>query len=330
MAAKDHFRKLTAVCAVVVLSLGLPDTASAWEPTDPVELVVPNGPGGANDLTARAMEAAIRENKLLQQPVVVVNKPGGGGSISRVYLNRFPGQGNLLAIAPQNLISNHIIGQGNDMWRDYTAIAVLYGEFIGIGVAANSSISSMDDLAERLLKDPQSLSIAIATSIGNQNHIAIAQSLKAKGVDIRNLKLVIFSSIADASTAVLGGHVDVLPAPAAFLGQRIESGQFKVLSVSAPERMGGALADVPTWKEAGIDSSFSFWRGLVGPADMTAEQIAFWDSTLKKMSETAEWKDYLAKNALDEQLMTSSETAVFFDQQDKAIRSTLEELALAK
>jgi putative tricarboxylic transport membrane protein len=321
--------------AVLAFSLfGMPSAGNAdeasWVPTRTIELVVPNGPGGANDLTARTMQLALTANKLTPKPVIVVNKPGGGGALSRAYLNRFQGEGNVLAIAPINILTNPILGPAKDTFRQYSPVAILLSDYIGIAVRRDSSIKTMADLGARLKNDPQSLSIAIATSIGNQNHIAIAEALRAFGVDIKRLKAVIFSSISEATTAVLGGHVDVYPAPASFLGRYVKGGEVRVLCVSSPARIAGDLAAVPTWKEVGVNSSFSLWRGLIGPKGMTKAQLRYWDQTLAMMAKTPEWVKFLSNGHQRDDLMNHEETAKFFAEQEQRFRTILGKLGLAK
>ncbi len=318
---------LASVIAAGVLMNADNTAAEGWKPTKSLEMIVPTGAGGGNDTTARSVERVLREANLLDQPMAVINKPGGGGKVSRAYIAKYEGDAHYLAVAPMNLITNQIIGQAKDSFRDYTPIAILYSDYIGIGVKSDSKYKTIKDLADALKDNPKALSIAIATSVGNQNHIAIAEALKAHGVDIKNLRLVIFNSASKALAAVLGGHVDVQPAPASFFAKRLDSG-VRVLAVSAPKRYEGPLAGVPTWKEAGIGDSFSLWRSLIAPKGLSDEQRAYWDAKLAEMAKTPAWTDFLNKSGLENTLMSSAETTKFFAEQEKAMAAILSDLGL--
>ena len=204
----------------------------------------------------------------------VVNKPGGGGSVAYAYLNLHPGDGHYLQLASKSLLTNNIAGHGPS-YTEFTPVAFLFGEYISVTVRPDSPLRNGRDLIERMKQDPASLSFGIATSLGNPNHQGVAAALKAAGVDIRKLRTVIFSSGGAASTAMLGGHVDVVPITAAFAASMARQGQVRVLAVTSPVRLPDVLADVPTWREQVTTPSCRTGAAL-RPAGMTEPQIAYW------------------------------------------------------
>ncbi|HET9404144.1 MAG TPA: tripartite tricarboxylate transporter substrate-binding protein, partial [Burkholderiales bacterium] len=169
-----------------------------------------------------------------------------------------------------------------------------------------------------------------ATSLGNPNHQAVAAALKAAGVDIRKLRTVIFSSGGAASTAMLGGHVDVVPITAAFAASMARQGQIRVIAVTAPSRLPDVLADVPTWRELGYDAVVSNWRAIVGPKGMTPPQVAYWEKILARFTESDGWKQELEKNFWRSEYLRSAETRKYMDQDNVQAREFLVELGLAK
>jgi putative tricarboxylic transport membrane protein len=185
-------------------------------------------------------------------------------------------------------------------------------------------------MVERLKKDPGALTFGIATSLGNPNHQGIANALKAAGVDIKKLRTVIFPSGGAASTAMLGGHVDVVPITAAFAASMARQGQVRLLAVAAPARLPGALAEVPTWREQGYDAVVSNWRAMVGPKGMSPAQIAYWEQALLRFVESDPWKKELEKNFWQSEYMRSAETRKFLQQDNEEVKAFLTELGLAK
>ena len=202
-----------------------------------------NAPGGGSDRTLRIMSKIMQEGRLVGVPLNVVNKPGGGGSVAYAYLNQHPGDAHYLQLASRSLLTNNIAGRG-PRYTEFTPVAFLFGEYVSVTVKPDSPLRTGKDLIERMKQDPAALSFGIATSLGNPNHQAVAAALKAAGVDIRKLRTVIFSSGGAASTAMLGGHVDVVPITAAFAASMARQGQVRVIAVTAPSRLPDVLADM--------------------------------------------------------------------------------------
>ena len=107
------------------------------------------------------------------------------------------------------------------------------------------------------------------------------------------------------------------------------SGKLRTIGISAPGRLTGLFAGVPTWKEQGVNSVFSNWRGVIGPRGLNAEQIAYWDSVFARLTALDEWKRSLEKNLWLNEYMNSGRTRQYFDAQYQEIKSVLTELGLA-
>ena len=317
---------LATLCAVLAAGA---QAQTAWKPERPVELIAMNAPGGGSDRTLRIMAKIFQEVRLVGPAMNVVNKPGGGGSVAFSYLNQHPGDAHFLAIASKSLLTNHIAGHGPS-YTDFTPVVFLFGEYISVTVKPDSPLKSGRDVIERLKKDPGALTFGIATSLGNPNHQAIATPLREAGIDIKKLKTVIFPSGGAASTAMMGGHVDIVPITAAFAASMARQGQVRVLAVTSPARLPEVLADVPTWREQGYDVIVSNWRSMVGPKGMTGAQIAFWEQTFRRFVESDEWKKELETNFWTSEYMPSAETRKYLDQDNAQVRSFLVELGLAK
>ena len=321
-------RVLTVVAALAAAFAGGAQ-AQAWKPERAVELIAMNAPGGGSDRTLRLMAKVMQEARHVEVPLNVVNKPGGGGSVAYAYLNQHAGDAHYLQLASKSLLTNNIAGRGPS-YTEFTPVAFLFGEYVSVTVKPDSPIKSGRDLIERMKQDPAALSFGIATSLGNPNHQAVAAALKAAGVDIRKLRTVIFSSGGAASTAMLGGHVDVVPITAAFAAQMARQGQVRVIAVTAPSRLPDALADVPTWRELGYDAVVSNWRAIVGPKGMTPPQVAYWEKTLARFTESDGWKQELQKNFWRSEYLRSTETRQYMDQDNIQAKEFLVELGLAK
>ncbi len=304
--------------------------AQSWSPQKNVEIIASSVPGGSNDKTARTMEHVLLGKKFVSSTLTVVNKAGGGGNIAYTYLSQHPGDAHYLGIATDGLLTNHILGASTLNYPDFTPIALLFNDYTVIAVNANSPIKTGKDLIERLRKDPQSVSIGFANAFGSTRHISVGLLMKWIGGNPRNLKTVVFKGSAEAIVALLGGHIDVVSIGATNATVHVAGGNMRVIAAAAPQRFGGTLADVPTWKEQGVHLVAGSWRGIVGPKGLTAAQTAYWEGVLRKMTETPEWKADLEKNYWSSDFMPSAEFRKELEKDYGGTKAVLVDLGLAK
>ncbi|HEX2830448.1 MAG TPA: tripartite tricarboxylate transporter substrate binding protein [Burkholderiales bacterium] len=301
-----------------------------WAPTKPVEMLVGVSPGGGIDRTARTIQKIMQDRRVVPTPVNVVNKPGGGSTIVQAYLNSHPGDAHYYEITATSLLTNHITGKTVLGHRDFTPVAMLYDEYLGFAVPADSPIRDGKALIEALRTRAAELPIGIATSAGNTNHIAAGIVAKAAGADVKKLKVVIFSSGGESMTALLGGHVALVVTPSANLIPHVQSGKLRAIAVSAPQRLGGALAVVPTWREQGVDAVVANWRPVIGARGWTPQQTAYWERVFEQVVATPEWQREIERTGGVAHFMKSRELAAYFDAQYAVFRSVLSDLGLAK
>jgi putative tricarboxylic transport membrane protein len=316
--------------ALLAAILASAPATAQWKPTKAVEIVAPSGPGGTTDRTARVVARILQQHKLVDVAVNVVNKPGGSGTIGLNYLNQHPGDGHYIIIATTGSISNHIMGLIPYNHTNFTPLAMLFDEYLGVNVRTDSQVKSGRDLIDRLKKDPESLSFGISTSIGGANHTTLMVCLRAGGVDIKRLKTAVFPGGAASTTALLGGHVDVINTAPGNMVAHFKAGTLRTLAISSPKRLRGVFASVPTWREQGVPADSSSWRGLMGPKGMTPEQIAYWDKVFAAMVKTEEWKKDLDANFWDDAYANAKGASKRLDEEYAEYKAILTELGVAK
>ena len=304
--------------------------AQGWTPQRNVEIVVTSAPGGSNDRTARQVEKAITENRLLGVTLSIVNRPGGNGNIAYTYVNQRAGDAHYLLIGTPTLLTNHITGQGGLYYSDFTPIASLFNDYTVFAVNAAPGIRDGRDLAERIRKDPRSVATGFAVALGAHNHIAACLLAKAVGATPRELKSVVFKGAADALTALLGGHIDLVTTAAGNAAPHVAAGRLRVVAAAAPSRLGGALAGVPTWKEQGVDLVFGGWRAVMAPKGLAPAQVAYWEGILRKATQAPDWRADLEKNYWFDEFMASAQFRAYLDKDYDSMKAILTELGLAK
>ena len=326
----------TVLAVLLLVAMGMAGTAEVyaatapWKPDKSIEIIVGTGPGGGQDKTARTLNRLLVEKHLVDVAVTVVNKPGGGGAVGWTYLNQHAGEGNIIYVGNPTLLTNHIVGRSPINYTHITALAILLSESVAISVLPASPLKTGKDLLERLKKDSASVSVAVGSSLGSTNHIAMALIAKSAGGDARKLRTVVFQGGGEAITALLGGHVDVNSSAANNVVPHLEAGKLRVLGVAAARRLGGVLSSVPTWKEQGVNAVSSSWRGLMGPRGMTPEQVAYWDRVLAALVKTEDWKKDLQDNFWDEGYVDARNTRKRLDEEYAEYKAILTELGVAR
>lgn len=327
---KSSFVALAASAVWGAAVVGGPTAAADWKPEKPVELVAQSAPGGGTDQTARLIQKILQERRLVEPPVSVINKAGGGGNVALAYLSQRPADGHTMEVVTALLVTNHILGKSNFRPMDFTLLTLLNSEYVAFAVRADSPIQSAKDLLGVLGSDPASLSIAVGTSLGGANHMSIALVTRAAGGDPKTLKLVVFKSSADSAMALLGGHVGLVVSSASLLAPHFTSGALRVLVMASPRRRGGDFSVVPTWKELGHDIVVDNFRALAGPAGLQPAQIAFWGDVLSKVMASDDWKTNAERRLWDTSYLDSKATSKYFEDQYAASYRVLSDLNMAK
>ena len=272
----------------------------------------------------------MQQQKLVAVPVNVVNKTGGGGAIAVSYLNQFRGNAHYLHLASAVFLTAQIVGRTTTSYTDVTPLALLQSEYVVLAVKSDSPLKSANDLVARLKKDPGALSISVGTSFGGANHSAIAAVARAGGIDPKKLKAGVFKASSEAALAALGGHVDVVSASASQVLAQVRGGGLRLIGVTAPTRLKGERGTVPTLREQGINVEVNNFRMLLGPRDLTAAQIAYWDQVLAQLVQTDEWKKDLERDVVEGTYMGSRDIRKYLDTEYAELKSLLIEMGLVK
>jgi putative tricarboxylic transport membrane protein len=320
------------VCRFLSLLAGMlcsPAYAQTWQPDKPIEIIAPSGPGGSTDKLARTVQRILQDEKIVPVPVSVLNKPGGNQTIARAYLNQHPGDAHYVDIGNPTLISNRLMGLTEQQYSDFSPLSLLLDEYTVFSVRADSPFKNGSELLKQLAQDPGSGSIGITTR-GGANHLALALAAKSAGVDLKRLKIISFKSNSQSMTALLGGHIDVVASSATPAIGHLANGKSRIVAISAPQRMSGVLAQVPTWKEQGVDAVNSNWRALVGPKGLSAAQTAYWEQAAGKLSKSAQWKKELETSFWVGHVVQGRALSEFLAAQSREMKTILTELGLAK
>lgn len=295
------------VPALALVAFAWPSAASAWEPSKPIEFVIPGGTGGGADQMARLISGLAEKYKLSPQPLIAVNKAGGAGAEGFLHVKGKKGDAHTIIITLSNLFTTPLHTGVPFNWKDFTPVARLALDRFILWVNAETPYKNakeyMAAVKERSGGDRMKMA---GTGSAQEDQIITIQVEQALG---SKFTYVPFKGGGEVCVNLVGKHVDSTVNNPIECVSHWKAGRVRPLAVFDPERIPDAeWKDIPTVKEAlGLDISYNMLRGIFGPPDMPKDAAAWYQGFLKKVMDTPEFKDYLAKGALKPAYSTGPE-----------------------
>lgn len=318
------------LATLMVFGVVAASSAAEWKPTKPIEIVAPAGPGGGWDLLSRTIKKALEEEKLVDQPIIITNMPGGGGATAWTYLKGKKGQGEYLAANSSLILLNNLLGKSELTFRDFTVVANLQAEWETVAVKADAPYDDLQSFFAALKEKPETMPVGVGPTLGNDDHIQFLMLAEHFGVNPADVKFVVYPETAAGQIpALLGGHIKAITISLAETLEQAKAGNLQLLGVSSPERL-VVIPDVPTYLEQGVDLVFPHWRGLMAPPGLSEAQIAFWKETIDKMVASKTWKESLETLGWDEFYQPYEEYQAYLAEQEEEIRDLLQQVGLIK
>lgn len=296
--------------------------ASAY-PSKPVSLVVPYGPGGNADLSARALATAIQAENLINQPIVVENRDGAGGVIGTEYVKRSAKDGYTLLLAR---VGSQAVAPALDpttpyKWDDLTPIGLIEIDPYVCVVKVDSPYKTFNDLLAAVKANPGKLSYATSSNMDASVVFPVKAFLNL-GLTSNAAIKVPFKGAGATVTAVLGGVVNfTCNALAPYLGG-LRGGTMRALVVSTSSRISD-LPDTPTVAEVGMKDleMVSGWNALYGPPGLPKEIVERWAGILAKVGASPVWLETVKRRGTIPSIKSPEETYRFVRDQFTAYKS---------
>lgn len=293
--------RVAAVAAGACISLAAP-IAGAWTPTKPIEFIATAGPGGGTDNFARAVQSIIVKYKLVDQPIVVVNKPGGSGAEGYTYAKAMPGDPYRVVFGTSNAWQQPMVSKVAFKHTDLAPVAAMVQDEFLLWVKEDAPYKTVKDYLAAV-KDRNPPARMGGAQSKDTDELLTRMIEKTAGV---KFIYVPFKSGAEAAVQLAGGHVDShVNNPSESIGQW-KGGTQRPLCAFSPQRLpdGPKVTatqnwhDIPTCVEAGLAiAQFQQPRTVWLPAKVTPDQVAYYVDLLKKVQATPEWKDYVERTS---------------------------------
>jgi len=301
------------LCSLVLGLLSV-YTANAWEPTKPVEFVVPAGAGGGADVMARFVSPLISKYNLSPKPWVVINKSGGAGAEGFMYVKGKKGDAHTVIITLSNLFTTPLATGVPFNWKDLTPLARLALDYFVLWVPAEAPYKTAKEYIDAVKKEPGKFLMG-GTGTAQEDQIITIMMEQAFGV---KFTYVPFKGGGDVAVELVGKHTNSSVNNPAEAVSHWKAGRLKPLAVIDHDRIALPEWDkIPTMKEAtGADLSYMMLRGIFAPPGIQKEQQDFYVDCLKKVTETAEWKKYVSDFGLKAAFLTGPDYVKWVGEQE--------------
>lgn len=326
MSARSTIAAILAAGAALVL----PQIAAAaeWKPVKPIEFIATAGPGGGTDNLARTIQSIITKHKLIDQPVVVVNKPGGSGAEGYIYGKSQAGDPYKVIFGTSNAWSQPMTSKLAYKHTDLTPIAAMAQDEFLLWVKQDSPIKTAKDYVEAGKKTEFKMGGAQSK---DTDELLTRMIAKEAGIKITYIP---FKSGAEAAVQLAGGHIDSnTNNPSESIGQWKGSTQ-RPVCVFSPQRLPAGPKvtategwhDIPTCVEQGLNiPQFQQPRTVWLPGKVTPDQVAFYVDLMKKVQAAPEWKEYIERSSQTDTFLTGASFQKFIDEDIERVRKVAAE-----
>jgi len=317
------------IAATVLVLAALPTPGALAQPTypnRPIEFIIPFPPGGPADTAARIIQPQM--SAALGVPIVLVNKPGGGGALGGDYVAKSKPDGHTVYATTNSTLTIITAMQPDLTYRpsDFAAVGSYLTDLSVITAKAGGPWKTLDEFVDHAKKNPGKLSYGSA-GLGTVSFFTMELFKLAYGLDITHVP---FQGTGPVKNAIMGGHVTIASSGLSSLAPLMKSGDLLPLVTTAPKRV-AAFPNVPTLAEKGApEASLNIWMALFVPAktprDIVDRLSQALDKTMKEPSVLAA----VEKSGMIIDLRDPAGTAKLVETEHEAVKKVVTRLGIGK
>jgi putative tricarboxylic transport membrane protein len=302
--------------------------AAAWQPTRPVEFIVPAGTGGGADQMARVIQGIVTKHNLMPTAMVVINKAGGAGGEGFLDVKGAKGNPHKLVVTLSNLFTTPLATGIPFGWKDLTPVAMMALDEFVLWVNADTPYKTSNDYIAAMKAAPPGQFKMGGTGSKQEDQIITVAIEKSTGV---KMTYIPFKGGGEVAVQLVGGHVDsTVNNPIEAVAQW-RAGKLRPLCVfdskamPYPDKIAGDVAwgDIPTCKSQGLDVEYLMLRGIFMPPGATQEQVDYYVDLMKKVRETPEWKQLMHDGAFNQTFMAGADYAKWVETEEQRHRDLM-------
>ncbi len=323
-------RRLVFLGMAIGLVAGATLPAHAWEPTKPIEFVVPAGTGGGADQMARFLQGVVAKNNLSTQPIIVVNKAGGAGAEGFLDVKGDKGNPHKIVITLSNLFTTPLATGVPFNWRDLTPVSMLALDQFILWVHEDTAFKTTKDYLSAIKAQPDKAFKMGGTGSKQEDQIITMLMEKALGKKIIYIPL---KGGGDVAVQLVGKHIDSTVNNPIEAESHWRAGTLRPLCVMDKERLPykakltttQSWNDVPTCAAAGLPVEYLMLRGIFMPPGVTPDQVKYYLDLFQKVRALPEWKDFMEKGAFKQTVMSGDAYVDWLGKNEQAHRVLMRE-----
>jgi tripartite-type tricarboxylate transporter receptor subunit TctC len=323
-------RRLVFLGMAIGLVAGATLPAHAWEPTKPIEFVVPAGTGGGADQMARFLQGVVAKNNLSTQPIIVVNKAGGAGAEGFLDVKGDKGNPHKIVITLSNLFTTPLATGVPFNWRDLTPVSMLALDQFILWVHEDTAFKTTKDYLSAIKAQPDKAFKMGGTGSKQEDQIITVLMEKALGKKIIYIPL---KGGGDVAVQLVGKHIDSTVNNPIEAESHWRAGTLRPLCVMDKERLPykakltttQSWNDVPTCAAAGLPVEYLMLRGIFMPPGVTPDQVKYYLDLFQKVRALPEWKDFMEKGAFKQTVMSGDAYVDWLGKNEQAHRVLMRE-----
>jgi len=301
-----------------------------WEPTKPVEFVIPAGTGGGADQMARLIQGVVTKHNLMKQPMVVVNKSGGAGGEGFLYVKDSKGDPHKIIITLSNLFTTPLATGIPFNWKDLSPVSMLALDEFVLWVNADSPYKSAKDYLAAIKAGNDNQFKMAGTGSKQEDQIITVALDKFTG---KKFTYVPFKGGGDVAVQLVGGHVDSTVNNPIEAVAHWRAGKLRPLCVFDDQRMPYkekvtdtmSWHDIHTCMEAGVKVDYLMLRGIFMPGGVSQDQVNYYVNLFKKVRETPEWKEFMEKGAFNTSFMSGKEYTSWVEKAEETHKALMKD-----
>jgi putative tricarboxylic transport membrane protein len=321
---------VTAGLVAAAFAAVAPSAVAAWEPTKPVEFVIPAGTGGGADQMARFIQGVVIKHNMMKQPLIVVNKSGGAGAEGFLAVKDAKGDPHKIIITLSNLFTTPLATGVPFNWKDMTPVSMMALDQFVLWVNAESPHKTAKDyIAAVKAAGPSKMKMG-GTGSKQEDQILTVGIEKATGTKFIYIP---FKGGGEVAVQLVGKHIDSSVNNPIEAVAQWRAGKLRALCVFDADRMPyktkvtdtQSWNDIPTCKESGVPADYVMLRGIFMAPGVTKDQTDYYVSLLKKVRETPEWKDFMEKGAFNQSAMSGSDYVKWLETAEQQHKTLMQE-----
>ncbi len=297
--------------------------------TSKIHFLIPGGPGGGWDGTARGTGEALLKAGLIKNASFQNMSGGGGGKAIAYMIETAAKQKNTLMVNSTPIVVRSLTKVFPQSFRDLKPVAGTIADYGAFVVRADSKYTKWQQVISDFKANPRQVKFSGGSARGSLDHLVAAMAVKAGGVEAKRLVYVAYDAGGKAMAGLLSGETAVLSTGVGEALAMAKSGEVRILAITAPKRL-SAIPNTLTLTEMGYDVVFANWRGFFAAPSMSDEKVTAYSKLLGAVQETPQWHEIKERNGWVNLYNSDSKFYQFLEQQEKTIGALMRELGFLK